>query len=343
MTMNPRECVLDAIHHRQPASLPYTLGFEEDVEQRLDAYYKSPEWKDRLVKYIVGVNAVDTDLKEPLDDARLLDGYGGIWRVDRLPWHLETPPLTEPSFEGYTFPSPEKFYRPDWKEKAYQTCAENKDSFILANLGWGLFERSWNLRGFENILMDVIDAPDFVEEALDRLMNLYLAFVEYTAELPIDAIFFGDDWGDQRGVIIGPKRWRQFIKPRWAKIYEAVHGHGIIVMHHSCGSVAEIMPDIIEIGVDVLESVQPEAAGMNPYELKKKWGDKITFWGGLGSQSTIPFGTPGEIHAEVRRLKTEMGKDGGYILSPAKPLRPETPTENAVAVFEAFIADPERL
>ena len=168
-------------------------------------------------------------------------------------------------------------------------------SFALASLGWGLFERSWNLRGFENLLMDVVAEPDFVEEAMDRLTALYLAFVDYTCELPIDGILFGDDWGDQRGVIIGARRWRKFLKPRWAKIYAAVHAHGKLVMAHSCGSVAEIMPDIIEIGMDVLESVQPEAAGMNPYELKRQWGDKITFWGCLGSQSVLPFGTPDEI------------------------------------------------
>ena len=96
------------------------------------------------------------------------------------------------------------------------------------------------------------------------------------------------------------------------------------------------MPDIIEIGMDVLESVQPEAAGMNPYELKKKWGDKIAFWGGLGSQSTIPLGTPDEIRQEIRRLRSEMSRGGGYILAPAKPLQPGTPTENAVAILETI-------
>ena len=99
------------------------------------------------------------------------------------------------------------------------------------------------------------------------------------------------------------------------------------------------MPDVIEIGLDVLESVQPEAAGMNPYELKKKWGDKIAFWGGLGSQSTIPFGTPAEIRLEVQHLRREMGKGGGYILAPAKALQPETPTENAAAVVDAFTSE----
>ena len=103
-----------------------------------------------------------------------------------------------------------------------------------------------------------------------------------------------------------------------------------------CGSLADIIPDAIEIGLDVLESVQPEAAGMNPYGLKKKWGDKLAFWGGLGSQSTIPHGTPEEIRREVSRLRAEMATGGGYVLAPAKPLQPETPTENAAAVVEAF-------
>jgi uroporphyrinogen decarboxylase len=191
--------------------------------------------------------------------------------------------------------------------------------------------------------MDFIAEPEFVEEALDRLTELYLQFVAYTVDLPIDGILFGDDWGDQRGVIIGPERWRKFLKPRWAKIYEAVHAGGKIVMSHSCGSVVEIIPDLIDIGLDVLESVQPEAAGMNPYALKKQYGNDITFWGCLGSQSTIPLGTPDEVTREIRHLAAEMGKGGGYIMAPAKPLQPETPTENAVAIIEAFVNQTEEI
>jgi len=135
--------------------------------------------------------------------------------------------------------------------------------------------------------MDSVITPDFYEEMLDHLMNLYLKFVDYTADLPIDAIMFGDDWGDQRGIILGPELWRKLLKPRWAKIYDAVHAKGKLVISHCCGSMIDVMPDVIEMGLDVLESVQPEARGMNPYELKKNWGDKITFWGCLGTQSTI--------------------------------------------------------
>jgi uroporphyrinogen decarboxylase len=153
----------------------------------------------------------------------------------------------------------------------------------------------------------------------------------------LDGIMFSDDWGYQQGVLLGPDRWRKMLKPRLARLYDRVHEDGKFVLSHCCGSIADIMPDVIEIGLDVLESVQPEARGMNPYELKRRYGDAITFWGGLGSQSTIPFGTPDEIKDEVSRLCHEMGWGGGYILAPAKSLQPETPTENAAAVVEAFL------
>jgi uroporphyrinogen decarboxylase len=338
-TLVPREVVRRAIAHRETPEVPYTLAFEGPVGARLDEHFGGPGWRSRLTPYVVGVRAVETNPKTPIDERYTRDGFGGIWRQDRRPWHLETPPLPGPSLEGYAFPEPESFFRPEQKARAERTCAEHAGSFLVGHVGWGLFERSWTLRGFENILVDAIQAPDFFEEVLDRLADLYVAFVEYTADLPVDGLLFGDDWGDQRSVILGPDRWRRFVKPRWARVYAAAHRRGKIVMHHSCGSVAAIMPDILEVGVDVLESVQPEAAGMSPYELKRQWGDRITFWGCLGSQSILPRGTPEEIRAEVGRLRCEMGKGGGFILAPAKPLQPETPTANAVALVEALIGD----
>jgi uroporphyrinogen decarboxylase len=309
---------------------------EEGVAKRLDAHFGGPDWRTRLPPYILGVGAVSTDPKVRLDEAHERDAYGGVWRTDRRPQHLERPPLERPSFEGYQFPKPETFFRPEMKAASFRKCRETPDSFRLAGLGWGLFERSWLLRGFENALVDAMEEPEFYEEALDRLTNLYLAFIEYTCDLPVDGVLFGDDWGDQRGVILGAERWRKFLKPRWAKLYAAVHVHGMLALHHSCGSVAELMPDLIEIGLDVLESVQPEAAGMDPCGLKRRWGDHLCFWGCVGSQRLLPFASPGEIQREVRRLCREMGRGGGCILAPAKPLQPETPTENAAALLEAF-------
>ena len=334
--MTPREIALSQIHHEETHPVPYSLGFEGGTDKQLDEYYGTTSWRERLVPYLAGVGYIDTTRDERVDDSHVRDGFGGLWRTDQLPAHLEEPAMREPSFDNYTFPSPDVFHDPDGRNAACKAVAEHRDSFTFGYIGWGLFEQSWRIRGFENAMMDVVTKPDFYEELLDRLTELYLSHVAQFADVPADAIMFGDDWGEQRGVIIGPERWRRFIKPRWAEIYDAVHAQGKLTITHCCGSVAEIMPDIIEIGLDVLESVQPEAAGMNPYELKKKYGDKLTFWGALGSQSIIPFGTPQEIRDEVRRLCREMGRGGGYILAPAKSLQPGTPTENCVAVFEAF-------
>ena len=334
--MTPRDIVLSQIDHQPTHPVPYTLGFEGDVAQRLDQWYGDPAWRERLTTYISWVPGVSVLVQEPIGDGLARDRFGAIWRMDRRPWHLEQAPLPEPTLDGFAWPGPEQFIQPERKAQAIAACEHQRDRFTVVGMGWGLFECSWGLRGFEGILMDAVAEPDFYEELLDRLTDNFLAFVDYVADIPADAVMFGDDWGDQRGVILGPERWRRFLKPRWAKLYERVHAQGKLVVTHCCGSVADILDDCVEIGLDVLESCQPEARGMHPSELKRHWGDKLTFWGGLGSQSTIPFGTPESIHAEVARLCREMGQGGGFILAPAKALQPETPTANAAAVVEAF-------
>jgi len=334
--MIPREFVLEQLCYRDTFPVPFHLDFEGDVAERLDTYYGGIGWRERLTPYLRIIEGIDTIQEKPLSETHTRDVFGGIWRQDRRPSHLEEPALKSPTFDGYDFPSFEVFWNEKKKESIQQELENHPESFRIVIIPWGLFEQSWRIRGFENALMDTITQPDFYQELLNKLTELYLKFVNVCVGLNCDAIMFGDDWGDQRGVILGPHRWREFLKPCWAKIYEAVHNQRKFAITHCCGSVADIMPDIIEIGLDVLESVQPEAAGMNPYQLKRKWGDKIVLWGCLGSQGTIPFGTPREIKNEVQKLCKEMGKNGGYILSPAKALQPETPTENAVAVVEAF-------
>ncbi|MBT5875742.1 MAG: hypothetical protein HOH43_20120 [Candidatus Latescibacteria bacterium] len=335
--MTPRDSVLAQIRHETSDRVPFTLYFEECVGERIDQYYGSSEWRDTLVPYIVSCGGIDRRRSDPVSETHDRDLFGSLWRTDLRPFHLEEPALKTPSLEGYDFPDAEAFANPELRLSAERTREKHPDSFTVIGMGWGLWETYWGMRGFEEAMMDCVAEPEFFAQVLDRLTDLYLAQIAQCEDVDADAIMFGDDWGEQRGVMLGPERWREFMKPRYAKIYEAAHAQGKFTISHCCGSVADIMPDIIEIGLDVLESVQPEATGMNPYELKARWGDEITFWGCLGSQSTIPFGTPAAIQEEVRHLKREMGAGGGYILAAAKALQPETPTENAVAVYEAFI------
>ena len=356
--MTPREIVLEQIHHRETARIPYSLGrlsnpgerfsewaesvgadaaHEEEVGVRLDEYFGGDAWRGRLIQYIAQCGNVARDPNERLDAIHQRDAFGTVWRRDKLPPSVVEPGLKAPSFQGYAFPPPETFLDAALKADAMKRVGESSDSFTIISPGLCLWQ-SWYVRGFETTLMDCVAEEAFYTELLDRFTDLTLALVEACADVPADAIMMGDDWGSQRGVTIGPERWRTLFKPRYARIFETIHAQGKLAIMHSCGSVAEIMGDLIEIGLDVLESVQPEAAGMNPYELKRAWGDQITFWGGLGSQSTVPFATPAEIRREIQRLRSEMSRGGGYILAPAKPLRSETPTANAVAVVEEFLA-----
>ena len=335
--MKPRDIILEQMQHRETDRIPYTLPIGSEVGERLNEHFGGEAWRERLVKYIAQCGGVTKPPSEKLDDTHHRDVFGTVWRTDREPPSVVEPGLKAPTFEGYSFPSADVFLDATVKEATKKRVVESTESFTMVSVGPCLWE-GWYLRGFENALMDCVAEEDFFAEMLERLTELCLAVIEACADIPADAIMMGDDWGNQQGVMVGPERWRRFYKPRYARIFQAIHDQGKRAIMHCCGSAADIMADIVEIGLDVFESVQPEAKGMNPYELKRAWGDRITFWGGLGSQSTIPFGTPTEIREEIRRLRREMGKGGGYILAPAKPLRPETPTENAVAVVEEFLA-----
>ena len=150
--------------------------------------------------------------------------------------------------------------------------------------------------------------------------------------MPCDGIIFSDDWGDQRGVIIGPHLWREFIKPRVKQLYAKVHAAGKMIFQHTCGNVFDIIPDLIEIGLDCLQSLQPEA--MPVYAVKKLYGRSLRLWGGLGTQQLLPFGTPDKIRAEIRKLRDNLGKDGGYIFSSSKPIFHDVPIQNVLAFIE---------
>jgi uroporphyrinogen decarboxylase len=336
--MKPREIVLEQIRHRETPQVPYTLAFEEEVGTRLDEHYGGEAWRERIVPYITHCGGVTSSPNEKLDDAHHRDAFGTVWRTDVLPTAVVEPGLKVPSLQDYAFPSAEDFYDQEVKAATVERVKASSDSFTIVTPVICLWQ-SWYVRGFETTLMDCAAEEDFYAELLDRFTDLSVVLIEACADIPADGIFMGDDWGDQRGILIGPERWRKLFKPRYARIFQAIHDQDKLALVHCCGSSADIQGDLIEIGLDVLESVQPEAGGMNPYELKQQWGDRITYWGCLGSQSTIPFGTPDGIRDEIRRLRSEMSKGGGYILAPAKPLRPETPTENAVAVVEAFLAE----
>jgi len=337
--MTAREIIQKRLNHEGTDVTPYVIHLEPELEKRVVDYYKDPDWrKKKLREFTCCHMNVDTQLLTRVDDVYMVDGYGALWRMDMKPWHLEKPPLSEPSLDGYAFPGPEVFTKQiyDSKAAAIRGFEADNEHYRIIHMGWGIFENTWRMRGFENVLADMIIDEDFYGEMTAKLTHIYVEMVRACDGIPADAIFFGDDWGDQRGIIFGPERWRKLIKPCWEKVYAEVHKQDKKVIHHSCGSIAEIYDDVIEIGMDCHESVQPEAAHMATEEIKKKWGDRISFWGCLGSQSILNDGTPDEIRREIKRLADLFRKDGGFVLAPAKPMVDDMDIDCAIAVIETL-------
>ncbi len=348
--MTPKERVIAQIQHKETDFIPYTLDFEEDGDKsiengplkRVNAYYGNDSWRAKLDNHIkvLPIIGVGIDLERVIrhgsGEIIATDAYGATWRIDKRPMHLNKPALDKPSFNGYTFPDINNFLYKGWYESSLKLINEKKDHFWVVLNPFGLWERAWTFRGFENALMDMIVHPDFFQELIHRIFEQTIIILDKVLRLPIDGFMFADDWGYQDGIMMGAGRWRKYFKPYVSKLYARVRDAGKYVLNHMCGSEAEILPDLIEIGLNVYESVQPEPRNNNPYRLKRLYGKDVTFWGGLGSQSTIPFGTPSEIKSEIMKLCKEMGKGGGYILSCAKGIQPGTPIENVLAVIESF-------
>ena len=330
--MTPRERIVAALDHRETDYLPYVIPIDSEVVERLDAYYGSGDWRGRIEGFFqtVGVSWGN----EHDQPGRWTDAFGVVWEdaPGAGAWHSVEVPLKEATLEGYDFP---ELLGDEELEAMRQSFAGQRDRYRVVSMGMLFFERAWALRGMENILMDFCLNPDFAHELFERLMQLHLDLVDRVAELPIDAIRFGDDFGGQRGLIMGTRAWREFLKPRLARMYGRAHERGFDVWIHSCGDNEPIMEDLVEIGVDVFNPFQPEAQDV--YAMNERWGERITFEGGIGTQELLPRGTPEQIRAEIRRLCEQIGRGGGFIISPTKPILPDVPTENAVACLEAIL------
>ncbi len=223
--MTPREIVLAQIRHQETAQVPYTLAFEEDVGTRLDRHFGGPDWRKRLMSYVAWCGGPTRPPREQLDPAHYRDAFGTVWRTDMAEPVVVEPGLKAPTFNGYSFPSPDAFLDPAAKAEAQKRATESPDVLTIVSPGICLWD-SWYLRGFQTTMMDCIAEEGFYAELLDRLTELCLALVDACREVPADAIMMGDDWGNQRGVMIGPERWRGFYKPRYARIFRAVHSGG---------------------------------------------------------------------------------------------------------------------
>ncbi|MCL1856750.1 MAG: hypothetical protein FWF84_03795 [Kiritimatiellaeota bacterium] len=216
----------------------------------------------------------------------------------------------------------------------YGTAMAEKYQRYMVCAFWGShWEKAYFLRGIENYLADLAGEPEFAEKLLDFIIDKNMGYLPDTAALPAcNGILLGSDWGTQNDLIMSPETWRKMLKKGEKRMYGAIKKEGKHVFVHSCGCILKIMDDIVELGVDVLNPVQPEC--MDIAALKEQYGNSLTFWGGISTQKTLPYGTPKEVREETERTIKLMSRGGGYITCPSQEIQTDVPYENLKALIE---------
>lgn len=354
--MNSRERVQMALNHKEPDRCPMQISFTPEFATRLAKEMKLGDEKihnphgggntyelERALGEDMLLTSVGWANSYYHEESAYVDEWGIGWKS--LPY--ETPfgtgrytemsshPLAEDSaVESYVAPDPnrpELYLESEWMIKQFK-----KDYWIVGVTVTTIFECAWGLRGFERMLSDFALNPELAERILDIPFQYHLTAAKKLTEMGVDMIWIGDDVGAQNAMLISPKMWRKFLKPLMAKFIgelKAINPQ-VKVAYHTDGVVYPIIPDLIEIGLDVLNPVQP--ASMDPARLKKEYGDSLCFWGSVDEQHTLPFGTPAEVQTEIIHRLNTIGKDGGLILSPTHHVQLDTPMENFWAMVNTI-------
>jgi len=236
---------------------------------------------------------------------------------------------------------------PDWlnySDIAEQCEAIRRQGRVVVFMGDRLnrvaqLKPAMYIRGVEQILIDMLENPDIAETIFRRISTFYLEYAERIFEAAageLDILLMGDDFGAQNGPLVSPQMWQRFLGKGFTQYIELAHAYSVRVMHHSCGSVRQIIPMMIESGLDVLQSLQPEAQDMEPGSLKAEFGDRLAFQGGISVQKTLPFGTRESIRAEVKNCAEKLAPGGGYIFGTSHNIQADVPIKNVEALLHGY-------
>lgn len=333
--MTPRDVVRTVLSGENPPYVPWSYKFTQEAAEALTTHLGCADLEKAVGNHIVRVGN-DIGFFDDIGNDRLRDVFGVIWdrSVDKDIGVVENCMIPEPTMEGFTFPDP---LDPRFFEDIEDKLSSYKENFRVFELGFSLYERAWTVRGMENLMMDMIDHPEFVHELMQAIGDYNLAQIEKALTYDIDAVYFGDDWGQQHGLIMGPTFWKEYILPQLKRMYGRVRDAGKFVMIHSCGDVDELFDDLVEAGLNCFNPFQPEV--MDIHAILPAYRGRLAFFGGLSMQKTLPFGTAKEVRAESRDL-LKLGADGGYIFSPSHAVESDTSVENMIAFIEEAFAQP---
>ena len=347
--MKPKERVINAIERRKIDRIPLDGWFRPEYWIMLQRHFKVKDNESVMKRLGIDIRVVSMDPPRGYKPAYVFSPqklskdfesfYATVfdeWGIEREAgvtdeyWHFKHHPLEHMELEEYEFPdldAPGRF------DRAKQLVKKWDGEYATAGYAlYGLFEHAWSLRGFRNFIRDLYVNPKFVNTLLDRLLKWKIEQGKRLIELGVDIIEVGDDLGSQIGLILSPSLIRKYLIPRYQRWLKNLKKAGAYVFFHSCGKIEDVIPDLIEAGVEILNPIQPEC--MDPANLKKLYGDKLTFHGTVSIQETLPFGTVNDVKNEVvTRIKT-LGYNGGLILAPSHTVDKHVPLENILALYE---------
>ena len=333
--MTKREVVKRAIDHNHPPYVPWHFVFSQEAAEKVRHLYQVDDVEDIAGNHLNRMGSVLGFFTDAGDQC-VRDHFGVVWdrSIDKSFGYIHEPVLKKPSLNGF---EPPYDVVPSFVEDFPEKMKRWPDRFRVFNVGLSLFERAWSLRGMENILTDFYDHPDFVHSLFAALADYNIALIEEALAWDIDAVYFLDDWGQQQGLLMGPSLWYEFIYPVLKRLYGFVHDAGKYVMIHSCGDVDELFDDLVEIGLDCFNPLQPEV--MDAPALMYSFNGKLAFYGGISTQRLLPFGSSDEVRKATSDMIT-LGSDGGYICAPSQSIEADVPLENITALIETVFEQP---
>jgi uroporphyrinogen decarboxylase len=315
----------------------FTTSYYEDVTYRLSNNDLRVAMGSDCV--IVGAS-LPAGYEHPMDgDGAFVNEFGMKMRQGPIYMDVIYHPLgqvtTAAEVEAYQFPDPLAEGRYD---DAARDIAKYKDThFIVGDMELTMFDMMQQLVGLEKLLVDLAQGCEYLEPLMDKCRAFATEVGKALASLGVDAVWAGDDFGAQNGMLISPRMWRRYFKERYRQVYaelKAVNPN-IIICQHCDGAVAPILGEWIDVGLDVFNPVQPNVPGHEPEDLKSKFGDRMSFWGAIDQQKLLPFGAPEEIEADIKAKIEVLGRGGGYMVSPAHVIQGDTSMENVEAMIAA--------
>ncbi len=335
MALTKKERMRQALRYEPVDCLPTQINYTTALGVQLAAHFGiHPD----LLPAQLGNHMLRVDISSPphfsADGKIKYDWWGAGFSTEEEGYFVADSPLAgNKDLAAYSWPDP---HQPGLLDSAKQIIAQDEGQhFIVPNFGFALFERGWSLRGFDRFLMDLALDPDYAAELLETITEIQLVLIQRFLELDVDGGYFGDDYGAQKSMLISPKLWRTLVKPRLARLFAPFRKAGLPVIMHSDGQIAEILPDLLEIGLTTYNPAQPEV--IDHRWLRATFGERLAYYGGVSTQTVLPTGTQAEVREAVSTcIETLAPENTGLVIAPSHRMMTDISTENVQALLEAF-------